>query len=658
MQKELEQIIQEYGLENTRIQRGRRRIHPEREGLNATPQELADLRSVLEGTSVKGFLAVTAGDVVIAANTAGAIEKAFDRSSMPVQAEVFKVDTPVLSKTEAPITESIPEMAMENVEQRSVVMQSRLNRSGVDEKDVLESQINPDDARQSENDLPSKALQDAIEEQTESRRDDYIWLSDVYYNDSMFPGNDYPFLYNKAVENPAEGIETDRHVVLAAFQQKQSPEKLEEALSVSPYVQSQVDQGVPRSEMQEQYIRPMIAEYMKFYQEKIAKGSPEENLLSAVEQAIAPRTTAETSLGAEVNRENDVAKNRYMDLLSQHPRMAGQEIPAPDELLAKAPAEQRQADKLVSEMAAIKGIDPDEHSWILAQGSAYIQSNLDNKKVFEGNPALGLDGNSAKMSEGLDYLSKQSSEFRNAYMGKIHGVAPSAASTKYPSDYPQDAQTLDPTANLKNTIAQGSTTVKESILSATETLALAQKNMATFTKHVKHRGLKAWAKEQMPVLQNKAKQLAQTQAAKIGAYVKDQAPIVRDAVISGAKQVGDTVVQYAKVQAPIVAEKAKAVGEVIHERFTEFTQLVDPIQIEKLGNHVLGNDGGFEGTTFDFKRGQNGIDISLKNGTPVFSDGKLNPKLDTSHAIHLNQMTEKLNSIQLQTEHAKKAIAR
>jgi hypothetical protein len=506
MQKELEQIIKEYGLENTRIQRGSRRIHPQRKGLNATPEQLADLKSVLNGASVKGFLQITAGDVVIAANTSGAIEKAFDPGLLPSQPKSSEVSI-MQSINEAPVMESKTEAPV--IEVKSAA-------------------------------LPMEIVSEA----------------------------------------PTAEVKSETSLVEAK-------------------------------------LKPTIA-----------------------------------------HTESKTPQETYLDLLKQHPEFKGGNVTTREELLSQPVSTQQLCDRLVSEMAAIKGIDPEEHNWILAQGSVYIQSTSDNKKAFEGNPALGLDGNVTEMSEDLDYLSRQATEYRKV-MDKVHKIESiRKLPIKQEFNYPESAQTLDPATNLKSAITQGSATVKETVLSATETLALAQKNMATFAKHVKHRGLKAWAKEQMPILQNKVKELAQAQAVKIGAYVKEQTPIVKDAVISGAKQVGDSVVQYAKAQAPVVAERAKAMGEVIHERFTEFTQLVDPAQIEKLGSHVLGNDGGFEGNTFDFKRGPNGVDISLKNGTPVFSEGKLNPTLDTSYAIQLNKMTERLNAIQLQTENTKKAIAR
>ena len=302
---------------------------------------------------------------------------------------------------------------------------------------------------------------------------------------------------------------------------------------------------------------------------------------------------------------------------------------------------------------------------------AYVNSNLDNKKAFDGNPTLGLDANPTKMSEGLNYLSDKSTAYRTAFLEKAYPLEQtnSVAQPSYenipneveqianqttldeltraqqqtqevdPVDYPRNAQTLDPSTSLKTAIAQGSVTVKETVLSASETLALAQKNLTTFAKHVKHRGLKAWAKDQLPLLQNRAKELLQTQTTKLGEYVREQAPVV--------------------------AATANAIGGQVAAKFTELTQRVDPAQIERLGTIVLSQDEQFAGNVFDFKKGATGIDISLKNGTPVFRDGKLNTTLDTSYAIRLSRMAEQLEAVKpvqatstAQVEDKKKAVAR
>jgi hypothetical protein len=109
MQKELEQIIKAYGLENTRIQCGRQRIYPPRVGLNATPEQLENLKSVVDGNSVKGTLRITAGDAIIAANTAGAIEKPFSPWLLPQQQEPIaaeKVSPLSVQASQVSVTES------------------------------------------------------------------------------------------------------------------------------------------------------------------------------------------------------------------------------------------------------------------------------------------------------------------------------------------------------------------------------------------------------------------------------------------------------------------------------------------------------------------------------------------------------------------------
>jgi hypothetical protein len=488
MQKELEQIIKAYGLENTRIQRGRQRIYPHREGLEPTVQQIADLKSVLDGTSVKGFLEIKSGDVVIAANTAGAIERAFDRSFMPAQTQLFTPELPVESKTEAPSTQDPFDRALEKLD--------RMDES-FDRMEVLIEQMNPD--------------------------------SNVVDAKARF-----------------------------------------EAISTAP--------------------------------EPILEKAPE------------PETSYYENIPHDVEQAANQAKNEQF-----------------------------------------------------AQAS---------------NQAQEVDPESVVVAPTVESPKERSSDI----------------------DYPSDAQTLDPTVNLKNTIAQGTATIQEKVLSASETLKFAQKNMTTFAKQVKHRGLKAWAKEQLPILQTKAIELAQVQAAKIGEYVKEQAPIVkeaaiaaakqageyvkeqtpvvRDAAISGAKQVGEYVrehapvvrdaaisgtkqaIEYAKEQAPVVKAAVKAgvvkAGDSIFQ--LEQTPVIDAPKIQELGARVLAGDAQYQGKMFDFAKTETGVNISLKNGTPVFVDGKLNPNVANSHVTALSQLADKLAQVKapaLATDEKRtKAIAR
>jgi hypothetical protein len=629
MQKELEQIIKAYGLENTRIQRGRQRIYPHREGLEPTVQQITDLKSVLDGTSVKGFLEIKSGQVVIAANTAGAIERAFDRSSMPAQTQLFTPELPFESNTEAPPTQDPFDRALEKSD--------RIDE-GFDRMEVLIEQMNPNS-----NVVDAKARFEAISTTPE------------------------PILDSALIPGQKEVIDA----------------------------------------------------------EKVSQPSDQASDPSVVE---APRPVLPDELT------NEMAKSQYMDLLQVHPNFAGTHASI-DDLKLEPEATQKRYDSYVKEVAQGLDVPLEDFTKILAQGSPFVISSLDAKIST---------ANDTKMSVGLDYLTTMASEYQSPILHKaevpdlpsyenipheVEQVANQATYNKFPQasnqaqevdlesvaaptvespkelnsdlDYPNDAQTLDPTVNLKSAIAQGTATIQEKVLSASETLKLAQKNMATFAKQVKHRGLKVWAKEQLPILQTKAIKLAQVQAAKMGDYVKEQAPIVKEsaiaaakqageyvkeqtpivkeAVIAGAKQAGEYVkeyapiakdaviagtqqaIEYAKEQAPLIRDAVIAgaikTGDTIFQLDSDSPTLIDASKINALSECVLAGDSEFQGKTFDFTKTDTGVEISLKNGTPVFANGQLNPKLEESYKLELNKLAQKVTEFKPVSLIEKKAKA-
>ena len=234
--------------------------------------------------------------------------------------------------------------------------------------------------------------------------------------------------------------------------------------------------------------------------------------------------------------------------------------------------------------------------------------------------------------------------------------------TKKQFDYPTAAQTLDPIKPFVESVQRGAATLQTQAVTTKDTLQLAQKNLSTFATHVKHRGFKAWAKDQIPILQNKAREMIQTQGAKLGEYVKEQGPVLRDAAMEAAKQATQNAAQILREQGPVVGTKLSEMAGQVSERFAELTRRIDPAQMEQLGATILKQDERFEGNIYTFEKAETGIDISLKDGTPVFSGGKLNPTIDTSHAIHLTCMAEQLEAVkavvQEPIEEKRKAVAR
>jgi hypothetical protein len=98
--------------------------------------------------------------------------------------------------------------------------------------------------------------------------------------------------------------------------------------------------------------------------------------------------------------ENDHARINYGFLLEQHPSYQG-----------TTEADPKVLDRLVTEMAQQKWLDPDIYTRVIAQGSSYVQSNMANKL----NPEA-----SVQISEGLRYLSSLSSDYQRAYIDRAY----------------------------------------------------------------------------------------------------------------------------------------------------------------------------------------------------------------------------------------------
>ena len=372
------------------------------------------------------------------------------------------------------------------------------------------------------------------------QRESYMDLSDAFYDNSPEIGDEYSELYVKAQENPAEARQNDTQVVLTAFKFKESPEYLEGALSESPYVQSQIKQGVPLAEMHEQYIAPIVAQYKEACHDKISDSSSEDNLRKAVE-AVSQR---------------------------QDQSISNAEVTSTPIATTPAPAKQ--------------------------------------------------------------------------------------------FDYPKTAQTIDPAKDFRDTVQRGAATLQTHAVSAKENIELAQKNLATFAKTVKHRGFKAWAADQMPILKQKALDIAAEQGTKLKDWAKEQAPVMKEAAIHTAQFVAQQAFEKSSVAAVVAGqvgrvvadkafEKGKGFGAVAWEKFEKATQLVDPDKLDpaiKDAIALFGKDGKVAGEEFNMQQSPDGkVSVHLKDGTPLYADGKVNLNVDSRLRFRLSQIPGNIEEI-------------
>jgi cyanophycin synthetase len=111
--------------------------------------------------------------------------------------------------------------------------------------------------------------------------------------------------------------------------------------------------------------------------------------------------------------------------------------------------------------------------------------------------------------------------------------------------------------------------------------------------------------------------------------------------------VGAAAIAVGRVAADMALEKGKALGAIAWEKFQTATQLVDSATLDPALQDVMvlwGKDGRFINELFIFQQTHTGVDVHLKNGTPVYTDGKLNSHIDGRFSFALSQIPENLPS--------------
>jgi cyanophycin synthetase len=157
---------------------------------------------------------------------------------------------------------------------------------------------------------------------------------------------------------------------------------------------------------------------------------------------------------------------------------------------------------------------------------------------------------------------------------------------------------------------------------AKETLELTRKKLTTVAKTVKQRGFKSWVADQSPQLKD---------------WAKAQAPVAKQAALKMVQKIAEQAF-----------ETGKALGAIAWEKFEKFTQLVDPGTLDpalKEAISLFGKDGRFEGDVFIFQQTNTGVDVHLKDGTPVYTDAKVNLYGDGRLIYRLSKIPETIAQV-------------
>jgi cyanophycin synthetase len=107
--------------------------------------------------------------------------------------------------------------------------------------------------------------------------------------------------------------------------------------------------------------------------------------------------------------------------------------------------------------------------------------------------------------------------------------------------------------------------------------------------------------------------------------------------------IGTVAISWGRVAAAPILEKVKVLGAIAWEKFEQATQLVDPMTLDPVlqeAMHRWGQNGRWEDERFIFQQVQGSVDVFLKDGTPLYTNGKLNPKMDGRFSFFLSKIPE------------------
>jgi hypothetical protein len=106
------------------------------------------------------------------------------------------------------------------------------------------------------------------------------------------------------------------------------------------------------------------------------------------------------------NPENELAKQKYQELLEAHPNSVTLASTSYGDRLKDPVAIQKMADRMVFESAVREGVSPIEFDRLMAQGSAYVNSRLENVDLYSS-------GQFQQDIEPLQYLVETETEYRS-----------------------------------------------------------------------------------------------------------------------------------------------------------------------------------------------------------------------------------------------------
>ncbi|PZD72687.1 Cyanophycin synthetase [Acaryochloris thomasi RCC1774] len=184
-------------------------------------------------------------------------------------------------------------------------------------------------------------------------------------------------------------------------------------------------------------------------------------------------------------------------------------------------------------------------------------------------------------------------------------------------------------------------TIQSEVSAAEKTAERARQELAALSEAIKQHDIKAWEAQQ---------------EVKIRRWTKEKAPVAKQ-VAEQVLDIGGTVVAisfvFTRIAAKMTFEMGRELGAIAREKPEKTVPSVDSNTLDpalKDVINILGKNGRFEGEVFIFQQTNRGVDVHLKNGTPVYTNRKLNPDVKTRFVHRLSKIHKRVVRVRADIE--------
>jgi hypothetical protein len=384
-----------------------------------------------------------------------------------------------------------------------------------------------------------------------------------------------------------------------------------------------------------------------------ARGEVKQSMLTNIEPEVAKATITSPEVNVpqpEAWHHPQSAQNDYLNLAGVSPLTSIEDLKGQFTLNPQAGVEH---DQKVYQSALRQQISPEHLIYTISQGPM-VQSLVDRDMPISETTGYIAPMMSRYIEDSQNVLTQTENSDKSAFQLNLG----------QPNEYSQ---------KLVQSIATHTQEIQ----------SLAQQHLQTFQDKSVEPYWKQWAAQQLPKLRDYVVQSAQEKGPRLKHWLKEQGPLLGAAILTSKATKGASLKAWGASQAPKVNKELESfavetkkslgtAGKAIHDLASHSGQelaerglhLVQDLATPKPNGEVTddqiaqgarevialwGKDGHLDGWVFNFHDDpQKGVTIHLKDGTPAFTDGKLNTGLNQKYLQRIRRIPSHVAQVKQQ----------